>query len=130
MKTPTALTPEPALPPTFPVPAAWQWHLETLLRLRQRLQNQSKEHLSAAEVPREPDNDFTALASDESDFTGLIREVQSEEHLLAEVGAALERLRLGTYGRCESTHQPISAARLSAVPWTRYCREAADHLEH
>ena len=111
------------------VPAKWQWHLHTLLRLRARLQRQSKEHLSEAEIPRNTDHDFVAHASDTSEFESLIGEVNSEEHLLAEVEAALQRLSLGTYGICEATQSPIPAARLKAVPWTRFSREAADRLE-
>lgn len=127
MKSPPS-PPHGAADPGPTVPAKWQWHLHTLLRLRARLQRQSKEHLSEAELPRNTDNDFVALASDTSEFESLISEVNSEEHLLAEVEAALQRLRLGTYGVCEANHTPIPAARLKAVPWTRFSREAADRL--
>ena len=127
MKSRPAPLPGPA-DPGASVPAKWHWHLQTLLRLRARLQRQSKEHLSEAELPRHTDNDFVALASDTSEFESLISEVNSEAHLLAEVESALQRLRLGTYGICEATQTPIPAARLKAVPWTRFSREAADRL--
>jgi RNA polymerase-binding transcription factor DksA len=122
--------PQPfAIDPHFSVPAKWQWHLQTLLRLRNRLQRQSREHLDEAENPRELDHDFVAQASDESEFKSLIAEVQSEEVLLAEIEAALDRLHRGTYGLCEASQLPIPAARLRAVPWTRYRREVAEGLE-
>jgi len=41
--------------------------------------------------------------------------------LLREVDAALERLDLGTYGICESCHEPIERDRLLADPLLRYC---------
>jgi RNA polymerase-binding protein DksA len=40
---------------------------------------------------------------------------------LDEVVAALRRLQSGTYGACESCHNPITLARLRAVPAARYC---------
>jgi RNA polymerase-binding transcription factor DksA len=111
------------------VPAKWQWHLHALLRLRQRLQGQAKEHLTAAEAPRKEDQDFAAQASDESEFENLIAEVHSEETLLAEIEAALERMRLGTYGICQVSGDPIPGPRLRAVPWTRYRLDVAASLE-
>jgi RNA polymerase-binding transcription factor DksA len=48
-----------------------------------------------------------------------------EENSFAEVEAALQRIRNGTYGICEATGKPISLDRLRAIPWTRFCREAA-----
>jgi DnaK suppressor protein len=47
---------------------------------------------------------------------------------LDEVDAALERLEGGTYGTCEVCGKPIGAARLEAMPATRFCIEhAAKH---
>ena len=40
---------------------------------------------------------------------------------LAEVEAAIERLAQGTYGLCERCGQPISPARLEAMPTARRC---------
>jgi len=38
-------------------------------------------------------------------------------------------LRLGTYGVCEMTARPISAARLQAIPWARYAEDVEAELE-
>jgi len=47
---------------------------------------------------------------------------------LEEVDAALERVDNGTYGNCEVCGKPIGAARLEAMPATRFCIEhAAKH---
>jgi DnaK suppressor protein len=40
---------------------------------------------------------------------------------LAEVEHALEKLEKGTYGICDLCGQPISEARLKALPQTGYC---------
>lgn len=45
--------------------------------------------------------------------------------LLSEVDAALERLRTGSFGLCETCHDPIEPDRLMADPLTRFC---LDHL--
>lgn len=128
MKTPTA-RPNPANARYAHVPAKWHWHLQTLLRLRNRIQNQSLDHLLAAETPRSTDHDFADRASEESEFENLIAEVRSEEALLSEIDAALERLHASTYGICTVTQHQIPAERLRAVPWSRFSREAADRFE-
>jgi DnaK suppressor protein len=47
---------------------------------------------------------------------------------LDEVEAAIERLQAGSYGHCEVCGKPISAARLEAMPATRFCiADAAKH---
>ena len=111
------------------VPAKWQWHLTTLLRLRERLLGQATDHLSAAGRSPRSDHDFADRASDESEFEALISEVKSEEHILTEIDAALDRLHRGTYGICEGSLLPVPYARLRALPWTRYRREVAEQLE-
>ncbi|MCC6369281.1 MAG: SpoIIE family protein phosphatase [Bryobacterales bacterium] len=45
--------------------------------------------------------------------------------LLAEIDAALGRIDGGTYGRCESCHDPIEGDRLDRNPLERFC---LDHL--
>ena len=44
---------------------------------------------------------------------------------LADVDEALERLDLGTFGRCEQCGGPIGGARLSARPRSRHCISCA-----
>ena len=41
--------------------------------------------------------------------------------LLREVSAALHRIEQDLYGICAECEEPISAKRLDAVPWARYC---------
>ncbi len=107
------------------VPAKWRWHLRALLLLHARLSRQTHAHLLAAESVAPTDTDAGAQANDERYFDSLLTAWRHEEGLLAEVEAALERLRRGTYGRCEASGQPIPAARLRAVPWARFRREFA-----
>src|SRR5215470_12518359 len=41
--------------------------------------------------------------------------------LLREINDALHRIEHETYGSCLECEEPISAKRLDAVPWARYC---------
>ena len=46
--------------------------------------------------------------------------------LLRAIEEALARIRHGTFGTCEACRNPISRARLEAVPWTRHCRDCKE----
>ncbi len=63
----------------------------------------------------------------EQDFAlGLM---SGERKIVAEIFAALKRIKDGTYGICEGTGKPIPIARLEASPWARYCVEYASKIE-
>ncbi len=55
-----------------------------------------------------------------------IRLHQTDGRLLRAIEEALGRIRQGTFGVCQVCKQPISKARLEAVPWTRLCRECKE----
>jgi DnaK suppressor protein len=55
-----------------------------------------------------------------------IRLHQTDGRLLRAIEEALARIRQGTYGVCVVCNQPISKARLEAVPWTHLCRECKE----
>jgi RNA polymerase-binding transcription factor DksA len=48
---------------------------------------------------------------------------------LVEVGAALDHIRQGTYGKCQECGQQISRSRLEALPYTPYCIECAHEFQ-
>lgn len=52
--------------------------------------------------------------------------LENEEYLTNEVQAALKRLDDGTFGKCEMCGRDVSASRLEAIPYTRYCIKCAD----
>ncbi len=47
--------------------------------------------------------------------------LESEEQLIEEINAALDRLDQGIYGRCAACQQEIPKERLQALPYARYC---------
>lgn len=63
----------------------------------------------------------------EQEFT--LSLLQNEEQVLEEISAALERLKRGTFGRCEECQDDIPKVRLNALPYARYCVECARRLE-
>ena len=58
-----------------------------------------------------------------------IRLHETDRRLLWAIEEAFARMRQGTYGVCMICEQPISRARLEAVPWTRHCRDCKEQ-EH
>jgi RNA polymerase-binding transcription factor DksA len=111
-------------------PNPWAWHLRTLNRLRARLTGEVAEHLHETLTPvRGNNDDFADVARETSEHELLYAEMAAEGDQLAEVEAALERLRLGTYGLCAETGERIDPERLRAIPWTRFCLVAAQRQE-
>jgi DnaK suppressor protein len=55
--------------------------------------------------------------------------LENEEQLLSEVNDALDRIKRGTFGRCENCGREISRARLEALPYARYCIRCAKELQ-
>jgi DnaK suppressor protein len=112
------------------IPEKWSWHYRALERIRDTLVRESEEH--AAEARSGPDRggtDAGDVARELTEHDTLMAELRQEQTELVEVEAALERIRRGTYGSCEATGQPIAAARLRAVPWTRLSLAAAETRE-
>src|SRR5436189_90725 len=104
-----------------------------LLALRKRL-NGDINHL-ADEALHKNGNDSGNLSSMplhmadvgtdnyEQEFT--LSLIANQEQALEEIGAALERLEDGSFGRCEECSEEIPAPRLEALPYARYCVDCA-----
>jgi len=108
----------------------WKWHYGVLLSLRERLLKARSERLCEVSQALEPHSmDMADSASDEFDHDLALSGLSSGQDALYEVQRAIQRILSGTYGVCEETGQPIPAARLKAVPWTRFTREVEARLE-
>ena len=55
---------------------------------------------------------------------------EQERRTMEAIQAALARLDTGTYGLCTTCGEPISAARLTALPTAARCVRCQDRLEH
>jgi DnaK suppressor protein len=67
-----------------------------------------------------PDAVEFAIKAAEQDLTARTADLRSKT--LKEVERALERVARGSYGVCERCGDEIAPARLTAIPWARYCR--------
>jgi DnaK suppressor protein len=56
----------------------------------------------------------------------ILSTLDRERRTLTEIEGALKRLETGKYGICASCGSDISAARLTALPWTRSCIDCAN----
>jgi RNA polymerase-binding transcription factor DksA len=72
---------------------------------------------------RRPDKLDRAADLETHDVVEAIQAAEARE--LAEIEAALQRLALGTYGKCERCGEPVGELRLRAIPHARLCMACA-----
>ena len=80
---------------------------------------------TAAELRGDP----VDMASSETDAATQIRLHQTDGKLLRAIEDALTRIRHEKFGICAECGQPISKARLEAVPWARRCRDCKERQD-
>lgn len=73
------------------------------------------------EAPTFSITEFADLGSDNYEQDFAIGLLENQEEALREIDAALERIREGTYGLCESCGCKVPKARLTAIPYARLC---------
>lgn len=113
------------------IPSEWSWHYRTLSRLREILLHERNEHAAAFRQPLDHGGeDKIDVAEDQREHLQLLAELRAEQAEIAEIDAALTRIRQGSYGICEATGERIAGARLRALPWTRLCARAAAGSEN
>ena len=66
-----------------------------------------------------PDADEFAVKSAMQDVTAVTLDLRSR--MLKDIERSLKQIAEGTYGLCEGCGEEISANRLQALPWARYC---------
>jgi DnaK suppressor protein len=99
-----------------------------LLSKRQELST-SKSLVDSISTAGELRGDPIDMASSETDAAMQIRLQQKDSKLLRAIEDALTRIRHEEFGICEECGQPISEARLEAVPWTRWCRNCKERRD-
>ena len=68
-------------------------------------------------------SDLNDRASSEEQSSIALRIVDREQKLLPKIRQSLERIRLGEYGYCMESGEPIGIPRLLARPTAEYCTE-------
>jgi RNA polymerase-binding transcription factor len=116
-----------------PVPAGTDWTVEELDEVRGDLQREIAERRAdydraMAELTRLQQASGDGAGDDQADAGSKTFEREQElsiannrRDLLVQMERAMERLDKGTYGRCESCHEPIMKARLQAFPSATLC---------
>jgi DnaK suppressor protein len=99
-----------------------------LLSKRQELST-GKSLADSIPAASELHGDPVDMAASETDAATQIRLQQTDSKLLRAIEAALARIRHEEFGKCEECGQPISKARLEAVPWTRWCKDCKERQD-
>lgn len=71
------------------------------------------------------DDDFAEMSVEAGDDDVLEATGRVAQEEIAKILAALDRIKSGEYGRCQSCREAIPEARLEAVPYTSYCIKCA-----
>lgn len=102
-------------------------HASTRKKLTARLEQlvaqvgKIQAHLSS---PLEPDSQERSLQVENDEVLGALDEAGRKE--LRQIRAALKRIDEGTYGSCQRCREPISKARLEALPMAELCVRCAE----
>jgi DnaK suppressor protein len=113
-----------------PVPRKWRESFQRLTELRESLLHRRTDSVRDA-LSEQPSfsTHMADAATDTYDRDLALGMLSSEQDALYQIDEALDRIRAGTYGVCELTGKPIEAARLEAVPWTRFTAAAEKQME-
>ena len=88
-----------------------------------------KSLVGSINTPGEPRGDPVDMAAGETGTAVQIRLTEADSKLARAIDDALTRIRQGKFGTCEGCGQPISKARLEAVPWARHCRDCKERKD-
>ena len=106
-------------------------NLERLLQAQRAVLIEETEELESEAV-----GDQSAALETQGDAAAVERDrtmdltlLGDEAVLLREVVAAIDRLREGTYGRCEDCGKAIPRGRLAVIPYARRCVRCETHQE-
>ena len=106
---------------------------DRLVRLRERITGQinflAADNLSRTQKDAEVDFRSEEQGTDNFDRDFALNRVSLEQDIVFEIDEALNRIKIGTYGACESCGGPIEKARMSALPYSRMCVGCQAKLE-
>ena len=109
-------------------------HRKRLLALRARIHGDTvqmednalnKDHAQTTSMP----NDMAELGSGNFDQEFSLSLLASENSVLGQIEAAIERIENGSYGECETCGKKIPESRLNAIPYVALCVQCASEQE-
>jgi DnaK suppressor protein len=95
---------------------------QQLVARREALRRSLGGDLRSLRAPQEEavgDEVDAAIASEQAELNSQMASLESRE--LAQIAAALDKLRAGRYGRCDRCEKPITTLRLKALPYAEEC---------
>lgn len=117
-------------PPKERINPKWRVHYRRLSELREHMLKRQGGLVQEANEQQPAFSSHMADAgTDTFDRDFALGMLSSDQDALYEIDEALNRIRAGTYGKCELTGKSIEATRLEAIPWTRFSAAAEKHLE-
>ena len=81
----------------------------------------SSKPIQATEGTSSRQGDLADQATGNNEVHIQLKLKQTAAKSLQAIEEALGRLEEGTYGVCRDCSEPVAAARLKAIPWTRVC---------
>ena len=84
-----------------------------------------QDHAKTISIP----TDKEELGSDNADQELTLTLLGSDEDILVQTEAAIQRIEDGSYGRCQKCGQPIPKSRLDAIPYAAECVPCASQEE-
>jgi DnaK suppressor protein len=102
---------------------------KNLLLAKQHELSTHKSQVGSIPTSAEPCADFVDMAAGETGAVLQNRMNEKDSKLLRAIEDALARIRQGKFGTCEECEQPISKARLEAVPWARHCKDCKERQD-
>jgi DnaK suppressor protein len=83
------------------------------------------DHCKTTSIP----TDREELGSDDADQELTVDLLGSDEDILDQIEAAIQRIEDGSYGRCEECGAKIPKSRLDAIPYAAECERCASQQE-
>lgn len=120
------------------VPKKWQKYYKLLIELRHHVSDEIDLHTADTlkHSSRDDSGDLSSYSNHQADAGTdtfdrdfALSLVSNEQEALNEIEEAIMRIKDGSYGVCEVTGKSIPAARLTAVPFTRYSVEGQVEYE-
>jgi len=100
------------------------------LKLQQQaelLKNSMSTTAASVVAYRETSGDYGDMSHQSEQEWLFVNRNRATANELSLIEHALQRIKDGTYGICSHCEQPISAPRLRAVPWAKYCIQCQEN---
>jgi RNA polymerase-binding transcription factor len=107
-------------------PSQLQRYHRLLMEKQRELLSGQSDDLARVPAAGSREGDVVDQANADAEAELQIHMHKSDSRLLKAIEEALARMREGTYGVCTDCKEPITKARLEAVPWTHLCRECKE----